>query len=527
MLSEQDLNLLQKRGVTKTRIETQLNQFKNGFPNLKIARPAVGRDGVRQLTDKQLNEFVKIYDKTSKRIKRVKFVPASGAATRMFKHLYEFLENYHGTEDDFLSILAKKDFNSLNYMCMNLKKFAFYDDLMVSLSNNGTSMAELAKSKDYALLLKCILEDCGLNYGTLPKGLLKFHRTVEEERTPVYEHLVEGIQYAASGKKVALHFTVSSDHLELFKAHIEEISPKLQKDNKVKFDISYSIQHASTDTIAVDSNNNLVHDLNGDLVFRPGGHGALIHNLNAIDADIIFIKNIDNVVQDRRKPDTIMYKKVLAGLLLSIRKDAAEYFKKLNKKVKPDILVKVEEFIKKKLFNTLPPKYEKWSDLKKAKYLLSILDRPIRVCGMVRNEGEPGGGPFWVENADGSLSLQIVESSQFDDDQKDIMQKSTHFNPVDLVCSIKDFKGKKYDLLKFVDENSGFISVKSFNGQDIKALELPGLWNGAMANWNSVFVEVPASTFSPVKTINDLLRAEHIFERDLLQQNEDQPCVFD
>jgi hypothetical protein len=527
MLSEQDLNLIQKRGVTKTRIETQINQLKNGFPILKIVKPAVGRDGVRQLTDKQLKVFVKVYGKLSKRIKRVKFVPSSGAATRMFKNLYEFLENYQGTEDDYLSIMAQKDFNSLNYMCMNLSKFAFYDDLMVSLRNNGTSIEELTKSKDFALLLRCIIEDRGLNYGSLPKGLLKFHRTFEEERTPVHEHLVEGIHYAASGKKVKLHFTVSSDHLDLFKAHVEEISPKLQKENKVKFDISYSIQHPSTDTIVLDAKDKLVRDLNGDLVFRPGGHGALIHNLNNIEADIIFIKNIDNVLQDRRKADTILYKKVLAGMLMSIRNDAAGYFKKLSKKVNAGLLTEVEEFMRKKLFNIPPPKYDKWSDAKKAKYIISILDRPIRVCGMVRNEGEPGGGPYWVENNDGSVSLQIVEGSQFAEEQKDIMLKSTHFNPVDLVCSIKDFKGKKYNLLNFVDENTGFINSKSLNGQEIKALELPGLWNGAMANWNSIFVEVPATTFSPVKTINDLLRTEHLFEKDLLQQNDDQPCVLD
>jgi len=527
MLTEKDLAFIRERGVSQNQIEQQIEQFKKGFPDLNIVKPAIINDGVKKLSENQLNKFVKIYKKASRRLKRVKFVPASGAATRMFKHLFKILHDHESNEGSYLNLIAEKDFNSAYYMCQNLKKFAFYQDLVLSVENSGSSIGEISKNKDFPLLLKTLLENPGLNYSNLPKGLLKFHKTGDEDRTPVHEHLIEGINYAKSGKLVNLHFTVSSNHIDLFQQHINTITPKLQKEHKVKIEVSFSVQKPSTDTVAVDLDNCLVYDENENLVFRPGGHGALINNLNEIDADLIFVKNIDNVVQDRLKDDTIHYKKALAGIVLSVRKIAEVYFKKLNKRVKDDLLLEVEEFVKKKLFVITPDEYSKWDKSKKIEYLLKIINRPIRVCGMVRNEDEPGGGPFWVKASDGTKSLQIVESSQFSDDQKNIMLKSTHFNPVDLVCSTKDFKGNKYNLLDFVDNETGFISAKSISGKDIKAIELPGLWNGAMANWNTIFIEVPASTFNPVKTLNDLLRTEHLFENDLLQNDDNEPCIID
>lgn len=522
MLLEKDLDFIQELGISQNKIKQQISHFKKGFPALNIIKPAVNKDGIKQLGDKKIDEYIKIYEKASRRLKRVKFVPASGAASRMFKNLYKVLVNYKGTEEDYLKIMSDRGFQSVYYTCQNIKNFAFYDDLISKIEKKGFSIDELSRKKDFTFLLKQLLDTNGLNYSNMPKGLIKFHRTFNEVRTPVYEHLVEGIHYAASGKKVSIHFTVSPMHIELFKKHIEVIVPNLQKKHKVKFDISYSIQKPDTDTVAVDAENNLVYNIKGNLIFRPGGHGALIYNLNEINADLIFIKNIDNIIQDRLKEDTYTYKKALAGLLLNIRKKAAGYNKKLNKKINDDLLSKIEEFVKKELYVIPPEKYYKWDKIKKVEFLLSKINRPIRVCGMVRNEGEPGGGPFWVKAADGSMSLQIVEGSQFNDDQKPLMSKATHFNPVDIICSIKDFKGKKYDLLKFVDNKTGFISTKSVDGINIKVLELPGLWNGAMANWNTIFVEVPVSTFSPVKTINDLLKVEHLFEKDLLQ-NDDKP----
>lgn len=521
MLSKNDLIILQEKGITQKQIKLQLSQFKQGFPNLDIVRAAVIKDGVKQLSDKKINEYISMYESSSTKIKKVKFTPASGAASRMFKKLYEVVDNYKGTEDDYLNIMSDKEFQSIYYTCHNIKNFAFYNDLISSIEKKGITIESISKKKDFPFLLKSLLDTEGLNYGNLPKGLLKFHRTYDGEKTPTHEHLIEGINYAKTDKNVIIHFTVSSSHLNLFKDHIKIIAPILEKDNKVKFDISYSIQKPSTDTIAVDLNNMPVRDENGELVFRPGGHGALIYNLSDIDADIIFIKNIDNVVQNRLKDDTIKYKKTLAGVLLSVKNKASEYYNNLNNNISSNLIEEIEEFVKKQLFVIPPTNYNTLNKSDKIEYLINKINRPIRVCGMVKNEGEPGGGPFWVKDNDGSISLQIVESSQFCDEQKEIMQKSTHFNPVDLVCSIKDFSNNNYNLLDYIDKNTGFISSKSMNGKEIKALELPGLWNGAMAKWNTIFVEVPVSTFNPVKTLNDLLRAEHLYEKDLLQSNDD------
>lgn len=516
MLTAKDTNLLDKKGITTKQIEKQIQQFEKGFPPLEIIKPALVKDGIRQLTDKRMAELITLYEKKSKRLKKMKFVPASGAATRMFKRLYEVLNTYKGTEEEYLKLMAENDFYSINYLCKNLKRFAFFNDLEETILSGEKSFNEISKQKDIVFLIDSILSKKGLNYGNLPKGLIKFHRTDTGNRTPVEEHLIEGVAYANSGKKVYLHFTVSPDHMELFKKHLASVVPVYQKQFKVKFIIDFSIQKPGTDTVAVDMDNQLVRDEEGAILFRPGGHGALIYNLNEIDADLIFIKNIDNIVQDRLKEETYQYKKVLAGVLLETYLQAEKLYGQLRKKVNEERLQKTEEFVEKRLFYKLPETYAVLADKEKQEYLLKVLDRPYRVCGMVRNEGEPGGGPFWVANADGSRSLQIIEGSQFVDYQKEIMRRATHFNPVDLVCYIRNFKGKKYDLTRFVDNQTGFISQKSVEGKTIKALELPGLWNGAMANWNTVFVEVPIGTFNPVKELNDLLRAEHLYDKDIL-----------
>lgn len=526
MLTKKDSKVLEEKGILAEQIESQIQQFKNEFPPLKIIKPALSKDGIRQLSEKKIAEYVKFYENKGKRLKKLKFVPASGAATRMFKKLYELLQTYKGTEEDYLKLLAEKDFYSINYMCQNLKNFAFYKDLEQIVEASGRSIEEISKQKDIVFLVDKLLNEEGLNYGNLPKGLLKFHRTDSGERTPVEEHLIEGASYATSGKTVYMHFTVSPDHLDLFKKHIDAVLPDYQKMFKLKYQISFSVQKPSTDTVAVDSENNLFRDENDQLLFRPGGHGALIHNLNESKADLIFIKNIDNVVQDRRKEDTYLYKKALAGILIETVLQAEDYYKKLAKKVKPDFMAKAEEFVEKRLYTKLPESYKELEMDSKKTYLIKLLNRPYRVCGMVRNEGEPGGGPFWVEHEDGSRSVQIVEGSQFSSEQKEIMQKATHFNPVDLVCYVKDFKGKAHDLTRFIDEKTGFISEKSYNGKTIKALELPGLWNGAMAFWNTIFVEVPVTTFGPVKALNDLLRTEHMYEKDLLAQELSTSNIF-
>ena len=516
MLTEKDLKFIARKRISPVQVKQQIEQFQKGTPLLEIVKPVTHKDGIKQLTEKKLQDYIQLYEKEGKKLTKIKFVPASGAATRMFRELYGILNTYKGTEEDYLRVMADNSFNSANYLCKHLKSFAFYSDLEAVLEKNGTSLDEISKKKDLPTLLQFLLTEKGLNYGNLPKGLLKFHRTETTDRTPLEEHIIEGMEYAATKNKVNLHFTVSENHLPLFKELAAKLSASYYKQTKYKLNIAFSVQKPETDTLTVDGNNQPLRDADGNLIFRPGGHGALIYNLNDLKEDIIFIKNIDNVVQERLKQDTILYKKALAGVLLEVRSEASYHYKKLKGRVNDIILKDAEDFITKKLHISLPEESDLWEKDQKVPYFLAILDRPYRVCGMVRNEGDLGGGPYWVRNADGSLSLQIVEGSQFTTEQKVLMQKSTHFNPVDLVCYIKNFKGKKYDLTKYIDRNTCFISSKSLDGNEIKALELPGLWNGSMALWNTAFVEVPVTTFNPVKTINDLLRAEHLYEKDLL-----------
>ncbi|MDL2306159.1 DUF4301 family protein, partial [Bacteroides sp. OttesenSCG-928-D19] len=441
------------------------------------------------------------YTKTYKTI--VKFVPASGAASRMFKNLFEFLD----ADYDEPSTGFEKAFFD------NISQFAFYNELNAARqASTGKDIPTLIADKQYKDIVSGLLGKDGLNYGALPKGLLKFHSYPEGPRTPVEEHLVEGALYATgkSGKS-NIHFTVSEEHRDLFQRLLSQKLGQYSNMFNVDFNVTFSEQKPSTDTIAVDMENNPFRE-NDKLVFRPGGHGALIENLNDLDADVIFIKNIDNVVPDRLKPDTVLYKKLIAGVLVKLQKQIVKYLELLDSgKYTREQVMEVLQFVQKKLF-CKNPETKNLEDVELVLYLRKKLNRPIRVCGMVKNEGEPGGGPFLAYNQDGTISLQILESSQIDmadPEKKEMFEKGTHFNPVDLVCAVRDYKGHKFDLSNYVDKETGFISYKSKNGRELKALELPGLWNGAMSDWNTVFVEVPSSTFNPVKTVNDLLREQH------------------
>jgi hypothetical protein len=382
------------------------------------------------------------------------------------------------------------------------------------MSRAGKSLDECIQKNDFTSILDYTLSPKGLNYGNLPKGILKFHHYGTFARTATGEHLVEGAHYCANrAKQVTVHLTVSPEHLSNFKDLIAYVQPYYESMFGVSLDISFSVQKPSTDTIAVDMNNEPFREKDGSLVFRPGGHGALIENLNDLDCDIVFIKNIDNVVPDRLKAETYRYKKLLGGLLLQLQGKAFNLLKALDKKPpSEEVIDEATQFCGKQINTSFPSDFYHWEESKKVRFLQNILNRPIRVCGMVKNEGEPGGGPFWVKNKQGEVSLQIVESSQIDlknPEQKKIFNSSTHFNPVDLVCSLKNYKGERFDLHNYIDHNTGFIAIKSKDGKQLKALELPGLWNGAMANWITVFVEVPIITFNPVKTVNDLLREQH------------------
>ena len=504
MLTPEDKDLLVKKGISEQQIAEQLACFEKGFPFLKLDAAASVEKGIMAPAENEMKNYLEAWDTYKEGEKTiVKFVPASGAASRMFKNLFEFLgADYNIPKTDF----EKKFFDHIH-------SFAFYNDLNAAcMDNTGKDIDALMAGKEYKPIVANLLEAAGLNYGALPKGLLKFHRYADGVRTPLEEHLVEGALYAA-GKtgKVNVHFTVSTEHRELFTKLVEEKVAVYAKKYGVEYDVSFSEQKPSTDTVAAIMENKPFRD-KGKLLFRPGGHGALIENLNDLDADVIFIKNIDNVVPDRLKEDTVTYKKLIAGVLVTLQKQVFEYLELLDGGKYTH--AQLEEIIR-FLQQTLCCRKLDIKDLEDADlviYLRKKLNRPMRVCGMVKNVGEPGGGPFLAYNADGTVSLQILESSQIDMNdpvKKEMFEKGTHFNPVDLVCAVRDYKGNKFDLVKYVDKATGFISYKSKNGRELKALELPGLWNGAMSDWNTVFVEVPLSTFNPVKTVNDLLREQH------------------
>ncbi len=504
MIKSTDETSLKKRGISNVQIEEQLNSFKKGFPYLKIQAAAEPGNGIVQVSESEKANLLVFWDKYLKTSASIlKFVPASGAASRMFKDLFEFLDKENS---EILNSFESKFFNEI-------EKFAFYKELNdCCLKNGNKTISELLVLKQYKPVVANLLLENGLNYGSLPKGLLKFHGYKTENRTPMEEHLVEGALYAANAaNEVNIHFTVSKEHRLLFEKQFTISKESFENQFNVKFSISFSEQKPSTDTIAADENNEPFRD-NCELVFRPGGHGALIENLNDLHGDVVFIKNIDNVVPDSLKNTTVIYKKVIAGMLVQLQQQCFTYLKELeNSAILDSKLMEINEFCKAKL-NNQNPAIHSFSKDELKKYLFEKLNRPIRVCGMVKNVGEPGGGPFLTVNSDGTISPQILESSQIDmnnAEDKLKMQQSTHFNPVDLVCAVRNYKGEKFNLLNYVDKNTGFISSKSKNGKELKALELPGLWNGAMSDWNTVFVEVPIETFNPVKTVNDLLRPEH------------------
>ncbi len=505
MLTQEDKVLLAKKGISEEQIAEQLACFEKGFPYLKLyAAASVDNRGIMLVNEDAQKTYLAAWDAYKEGDKKVvKFVPASGAASRMFKNMFEFLgADYDVPTTDF----EKKFFN-------NIKNFAFYSDLDAAcVKNNGKGIDLLLSEGNYKAVVSNLLESAGLNYGALPKGLLKFHKYEDGVRTPLEEHLVEGALYAAGKSgEVNVHFTVSTEHRELFAKLVDEKVAQYAAKYGVKYNISFSEQKPSTDTVAADMENKPFRD-NGKLLFRPGGHGALIENLNDLDADIVFIKNIDNVVPDRLKADTVTYKKLLAGVLVTLQKQAFEYLQLLDSgHYRHDELENIIRFVQQQL-HCRKDDIKDMEDADLVIYLRKKLNRPMRVCGMVKNVGEPGGGPFLAYNPDGTVSLQILESSQIDmndPEKKAMFEKGTHFNPVDLVCAVRDYKGNKFNLVNYVDKATGFISYKSKGGKELKALELPGLWNGSMSDWNTIFVEVPLSTFNPVKTVNDLLREQH------------------
>ena len=504
MLSPKDLEQIERKGISEQQIKKELEEFKTGFPFLKLDAAASIGNGIIATSAEDVKRYTEAWNAYKAEGKKiVKFVPASGAASRMFKNMFAFLTaDYDVPTTDF-----EKTFFD------NVVKFAFYPALNAMCEKNeGKNIEALMGEGNYKAVVANLLESNGLNYGQLPKGLLLFHSYEDGARTPLEEHLVEGALYADSKGMVHIHYTVSPEHRTLFEKKVADTKDKYEKAYNVKYDITFSEQKPSTDTIAVNPDDTPFRNADGSLLFRPGGHGALIENLNEIPADVVFIKNIDNVVLDRLKADTVTYKQVIAGVLVSLQDKAFEYLRLLDEGTYNH--EKLEEMIRFVQRDLCCRKHDikELEDAELVIYLRSKLNRPMRVCGVVKNVGEPGGGPFLTYNQDGTVSLQILESSQIDKSNTEYMKmftEGTHFNPVDLVCAVKNYKGEKFNLPDYVDRTTGFISSKSKSGKDLKALELPGLWNGAMSNWNTVFVEVPLSTFNPVKTVNDLLREQH------------------
>ena len=506
MFNDNDKKLMASKGITEAVIEAQLKRFETGFPWLKLEAAATVGQGITRLDAKQQAQCIKVWKEFQSGGAIIeKFQPASGAASRMFKNLFAFInEGKSAPETDF----EKQFFEGITL-------FAFYPQLNKTCVNMYQSnVSELTAAGRYADVLKALLLPEGMNYGSLPKGLLKFHRAAAGTvHTPLEEHLEEGAQYAADvDRHVSIHFTVSPEHRQGFERLIRAKVPLMEKVWGVKYDISLSEQKASTDTIAVNMDNTPYRDGKGNLLFRPAGHGALLENLNERDADVVFIKNVDNVVPLRLRSVSTRYKKIIGGYLVQVQRQLKKYLEALDAgNVKSADLKSMLRYARQTLC-IIDKATDDMDDAALAAWLHDRFNRPIRVCGVVPNEGEPGGGPYLAYNADGSASPQILESAQINPDDAaavEMMKSGTHFNPVDLVCYIKDYKGIKFDLRKFVDPETGFISVKSKDGVDIKALELPGLWNGSMSNWNTVFVEVPIDTFNPVKTVNDLLRRNH------------------
>ncbi len=485
--SQIDSSQINQKGISNAQIQSQIEIFKLGAPFVQLQRACIPNDGIKRISSEDQDRFIGKH-KDNSRHRIMKFVPASGAASRMFQHLHSFR---NGEDCKFSKEFIK-----------HIQSFPFYKELDVVLNHQTQNLID---SGSWETIFKALLSEDGLNYGSLPKALISFHPYQDQSRKALEEHLVEAAQYGANQEGVAqVHFTLSGDHIPLVKELLSQTQGTYEEKYGVLFDISYSVQKESTDTIAVQIDNTPFRKADGTLLFRPGGHGALIENLNDLNTDIAIIKNIDNVCREEVQAETWRWKAILSGYVMHLSEYISNALLSFNKEGVFSNRAALNAFVLDHFKTDI-------TNFKDDKFF-AYLNRPLRVCGMVKNEGEPGGGPFWVEK-NGKVDCQIVEKAQIDmsnHKQAEIVQNSTHFNPVDLVCKITDFKGDAFDLRDYRDMETVFISKKSLDGQALKALELPGLWNGAMANWLTVFVEVPLVTFNPVKTVNDLLKKNHL-----------------
>ena len=512
--TDNDLQQIKAKGLTVKDVESQIALFQSGIPFTNIAEAATIGSGILALNEEFIENSIAYFESKKNDISLVKFVPASGAATRMFKFLFQFVSEYNPKKESINTYVDKNNLKDMELFLLGIKKFPFYTEVLEKLASQDIIFANLSSSEKAWYFVNTMLDEAQLNFGNSPKGLLPFHKYKNSHISTAFEeHLYEAALYASDNNKASLHFTISESYKDKFDEEFRRIEDHVETTTGVSFEISFSYQHQSTDTIAVTPEDKSFREDDGSILFRPSGHGALLKNLNELDADVIFIKNIDNVVVKPYKEEVAKYKKVLAGILIKLQSKTFKFLRDLEKEIlSENELTEITEFLANELSVKVAQEYEKYSDRYKIEYLREKLNRPIRVCGMVKNEGEPGGGPFWVKDRSGDQSLQIVESAQInqkDKGQKNLLQNATHFNPVDLVCGVKNYKGEKFDLQNYVDDKAAFITMKTKLGKDLKALELPGLWNGSMAFWTTIFVEVPVITFNPVKTVNDLLKAPH------------------
>ncbi len=510
MFSEKDIQQITTNGLTVNQVNSQINIIKSGMSYSSLVKPATIGDGIVKLDHKRYKYLIDVFEKKRDDINIVKFVPASGAATRMFKFLFTFLKAIN-TGETFDAYADKNE--DINIFEKGLKDLPFYKHVVDKVKASNIDIETLSTAEKCIKFVETILNEDQLNYSFFPKGLLPFHKYKTHVATAFEEHLYEASQYASSNGKANLHFTVSKKHKQMFDETLNDIITRVEKITSTNFNISFSFQNSSTETIALKIDNSFYRNDNGELLFRPAGHGALIENLNTLDYDLVFIKNIDNTTVLEQNEKLSDYKKVMAGIVLEVQEQAFSFLHRLeNKLVSNQDIDAVCTFLSTKMNVEINASFQNFDTKQKTEYLFDKLNRPLRVCCMVKNEGQPGGGPFWVKDNSGEVSLQITEFAQIDfdnDSQKQIAHKATHFNPTDLVCGVKNYKGEKFNLMEFVDPNAAFITMKTQNGTDIKALELPGLWNGSMAHWNTIFVEAPLETFNPVKTVNDLLNPAH------------------
>jgi hypothetical protein len=511
--SEIDVLQIEEKGLSTQEVERQIQIFERGNIKVDIQQAATVGNGIFAYSIEEQKKFIQTFEDHKDQLSLLKFVPASGAATRMFKAFHNFANEFDPEQQSLREYLDRKGNKSLQLFFEKLEKLPFYIDALKKAKKNNSDFSDKSNNEKQLILVKTMLYENGLGLSDLPKGLVPFHSYPDYTASAFEEHLYSAAKYLSTNGMTRLHFTVAQGDKDKFEKEFENIKERVKAATHTEFEISYSYQDPKTDTIAVDKDNKPFRDEDNRIFFRPGGHGALIENLNKQKADLIFIKNIDNVVVATNLPKVVEMKKMLGGKLITLQNQVFEYMQNLdggnNSEAKLD---EIASFIENELFVKVTSAFRKFTGEEKMQYLCKKLDRPLRVCGMVKNQGEPGGGPFLVQNEQGEISLQIIEGAQIDksnSEQLKILNNSTHFNPVDIACSLKNHKGESFDLHSYVDDHMSFIADKTKDGKPLKALERPGLWNGGMAYWNTVFVEVPVETFNPVKTVSDLLKPSH------------------